>query len=142
MAEAEDVGTAPLERVQSGDVSRFNRGGKVPGLAAQIRALSQDGTVIARFVMSLVTGDEPAPPAVRLDAARWLAERAYGKTPDLVVTASATTEQARALMEAADGGIEALARSLAPPPASARTLDATPLATSDAEPPDVPSASE
>jgi hypothetical protein len=57
-----------------------NPGGRPKGLTRRVRELvGDDGTAIAEFMYS-VMADEGARTADRLEAARWLADRGFGKT--------------------------------------------------------------
>jgi hypothetical protein len=57
-----------------------NPGGRPKGLTRRVRELvGDDGTAIAEF-MYAVMSDEGARTADRLEAARWLADRGFGKT--------------------------------------------------------------
>ena len=63
-----------------------NPGGRPKGLSRRVRELvGDDGHEIAEFMFT-VMNDERARNADRIDAAKWLADRAFGKAP-LVVTA-------------------------------------------------------
>jgi hypothetical protein len=58
-----------------------NPGGRPKGLTRRVRELvGDDGTAIAEFMYS-VMADELARTADRLEAARWLADRGFGKPP-------------------------------------------------------------
>jgi len=58
-----------------------NPGGRPKGLTRRVRELvGDDGTEIAEF-MYAVMADEGARMADRLEAARWLADRGFGKPP-------------------------------------------------------------
>jgi hypothetical protein len=58
-----------------------NPGGRPKGLTRRVRELvGDDGTAIAEFMYS-VMADEGSRTADRLEAARWLADRGFGKTP-------------------------------------------------------------
>ncbi len=61
-----------------------NPGGRPKGLTRRVRELvGDDGTAIAEFMYS-VMADEGARTADRLEAARWLADRGFGKSPQAV----------------------------------------------------------
>jgi hypothetical protein len=58
-----------------------NPGGRPKGLTRRVRELvGDDGTAIAEFMFA-VMADEGARTADRLEAARWLADRGFGKPP-------------------------------------------------------------
>jgi hypothetical protein len=58
-----------------------NPGGRPKGLTRRVRELvGDDGTAIAEFMYS-VMADEGVRTADRLEAARWLADRGFGKPP-------------------------------------------------------------
>lgn len=67
-----------------------NPGGRPKGLSRRVRELvGDDGEVIAEYMLS-VMHDEKARTADRLEAAKWLADRGFGRTVqtlDLDVTA-------------------------------------------------------
>jgi len=67
-----------------------NPGGRPKGLSRRVRELvGDDGHEIAEFMFTLMT-DERARNADRIEAAKWLADRGFGKSP-LVVSAGVTT---------------------------------------------------
>ena len=56
-----------------------NPGGRPKGLARTVRELvGEDGSVVAEFMLS-VMGDERARTRDRLEAGKWLADRAFGR---------------------------------------------------------------
>jgi hypothetical protein len=58
-----------------------NPGGRPKGLTRRVRELvGEDGELIADYMLSVMT-DEGARTAERLEAARWLADRGFGKPP-------------------------------------------------------------
>jgi hypothetical protein len=58
-----------------------NPGGRPKGLARRVRELvGDDGTAIADFMFAVMV-DQRARMGDRLDAARWLADRGFGKPP-------------------------------------------------------------
>ena len=58
-----------------------NPGGRPKGLTRRVRELvGEDGELIANYMLSVMT-DEGARTADRLEAARWLADRGFGKPP-------------------------------------------------------------
>ena len=64
-----------------------NPGGRPKGLTRRVRELvGDDGTAIAEFMYS-VMADEGARTADRLEAARWLADRGFGKALQAVEVA-------------------------------------------------------
>ena len=84
-----------------GDDGRRNAGGRPRGLAAAARAaVGDDGNDLIAFFSAIMRGDraflgERRPIALRdrMDAARWLADRAYGKPPQTVAVADLEQEQ-------------------------------------------------
>lgn len=86
---------------------RRNAGGRPRGLAAAARAaIGNDGSTLIDFFMTVLRGDGRAlgvrqiPLAARLDAARWLADGAYGKPPQTVEIADVEREQQAAALHA------------------------------------------
>ena len=68
-----------------------NPGGRPKGLSRRVREfVGDDGHEIAEFMFS-VMNDERARTADRIEAAKWLADRGFGKAP-LVVSAGVTAE--------------------------------------------------
>ena len=68
-----------------------NPGGRPKGLSRRVRELvGEDGGAIAEYMLE-VMNDERARTADRIEAAKWLADRGFGKAP-LVVTAGVTAE--------------------------------------------------
>lgn len=69
-----------------------NPGGRPKGLSRRVRELvGDDGHEIAEFMFS-VMADERARNADRIDAAKWLADRGFGRAA-ITVDASMTPEQ-------------------------------------------------
>jgi Family of unknown function (DUF5681) len=61
-----------------------NPGGRPKGLARRVRELvGENGELILQFMVQ-VLGDERARTADRLEAARWLADRGFGKSVQAV----------------------------------------------------------
>lgn len=79
-----------------------NPGGRPKGLSRRLRELvGEDGEVIAKYMVSVMT-DEKARTADRLEAAKWLADRAFGRsvqTMDLDVTARPTINVTKLSLE-------------------------------------------
>jgi hypothetical protein len=72
-------------------VSR-NPGGRPKGLSRRVREfVGDDGEAIAEFMLE-VMNDGRARTADRIEAAKWLADRGFGKAP-LVISAGVTAEQ-------------------------------------------------
>ena len=68
-----------------------NPGGRPRGLSRRVRELvGDDGHEIAEYMFSVMT-DQRARNADRIDAAKWLADRGFGKAP-LIVSAGVTAE--------------------------------------------------
>jgi hypothetical protein len=84
---------APAQQSRTRGLTPFPKGvsgnpkGREPGLKALILASTRNGTELVRFVLLIFRGKRPpggraaAPPSLRdrLDAATWLADRAFGK---------------------------------------------------------------
>jgi hypothetical protein len=69
-----------------------NPGGRPKGLSRRVRELvGDDGHEIAEFMVSVMT-DERARNADRIEAAKWLADRGFGKAP-LVLDAGVSPER-------------------------------------------------
>lgn len=51
---------------------------------------TRNGRDVVEVVDEIMMGKISAPPAVRLDAAKWIAERIWGKAPDIVAHVDAT----------------------------------------------------
>lgn len=64
----------PFKPGQSG-----NPGGRPKGLAAQIRDATKDGQEIVEFYLQVFRGNHDLSEKHQMDAASWLADRAYGK---------------------------------------------------------------
>lgn len=68
-----------------------NPGGRPKGLSRRVRELvGEDGEAIARYMLSVMK-DERARNADRIEAAKWLADRGFGKAP-LVIDTGVTAE--------------------------------------------------
>lgn len=118
------AGLIPWQPGKSGNPSGRPKGSQ--GLAARIRERTQDGKVILDYLMSVLTGKEKATPKDRLDAAKILLDRGYGKAIEtqISLTAGAGGELAAQM---ADEQLERLARqlvaSVAKPPESLGFLE-------------------
>ena len=66
----------PFKKGQSG-----NPGGRPKGLAAHIRKATKDGQELADFMLEVFRNQQGGriPLPVRMDAAKWLADRGFGK---------------------------------------------------------------
>jgi hypothetical protein len=97
-----------------GHDARRNAGGRPRGLAAAARdALGNDGHDLIAFFSAVMRGDraflgERRPIALRdrMEAARWLADRAYGKPPQTVTIADLEQEQREKTMAVLQGARE------------------------------------
>ena len=59
-----------------------NPGGRPRGLASQIRECTSDGEELVDFYLAVFRGEDESLciPRIRMEAARWLTERGFGKT--------------------------------------------------------------
>ena len=74
-----------------------NPGGRPKGLARRVRELvGEDGELLLQFMIDML-GDDNARTADRLDAARWLADRGFGKAVQAVEIDVPTHSWANAL---------------------------------------------
>jgi hypothetical protein len=97
-----------------GHDARRNAGGRPRGLAAAARAaLGNDGGDLIAFFSAVMRGDrkflgERRPIALRdrMQAATWLADRAYGKPPQTVAVADLEREQREKTTAALQGARE------------------------------------
>ena len=57
-----------------------NPGGRAKGLAAKVRAATKDGDMLVKFMVEVFNGTpEGCTNRDRVDAAKWLGERGWGK---------------------------------------------------------------
>ena len=56
-----------------------NPGGRPKGLAARVRAQTDDGAELVDFMLNVLRGRRKAPLRLRMEAAAWLADRGFGK---------------------------------------------------------------
>ncbi len=93
--------------------SVLNPGGRPKGIAAQIRALTNDGKGIYERMHAIWTGEEPGfNSRDRLEAGKWLADRAYGRAVETTVQVEADAQSQGAATELATEQLEQLARSV------------------------------
>jgi hypothetical protein len=102
----------------------LNPGGRPRGLAARLRAETKDGQQIIDVFKKIALGQLRATTRDRLDAARWIAERMWGKTPDVVITGTMSPEQQAIASELTREQLLSLASATGRLPASAETVDA------------------
>jgi len=69
----------PWPKGQSG-----NPGGRPKGLAALVRAETDEGAELVAFMLDVLRGKRRAPTALRLQAVQWLADRGWGKATQVV----------------------------------------------------------
>lgn len=91
-----------------------NPGGRPKGLASRVRELTGDGEAVLDLLMDVLTGQMKANPREKLEAAKILLERGWGKAPELSVNVNANTTLSDIAGELADAHLETLARVLAP----------------------------
>jgi hypothetical protein len=78
----------------------LNPGGRPKGLAARIRAETADGALLVETMLNIVRARTIKSTARdRIEAVRWLADRAYGRTPETVLTGSLSPEQVETMGE-------------------------------------------
>ena len=58
-----------------------NPGGRPKGLAALVRAQTNDGAELVTFMLAVLRGRKKAPLRLRMEAAAWLADRGFGRVP-------------------------------------------------------------
>ena len=56
-----------------------NPGGRPKGISKYVRGLTDDGTMLAEFMLEVLQGKHGANLRDRMSAATWLAERGFGK---------------------------------------------------------------
>lgn len=56
-----------------------NPGGRPKGIAALVRTETADGAELVAFMLAILRGTRRAPLRLRMEAAAWLADRAFGK---------------------------------------------------------------
>ena len=88
--------------------------GRPKGLQARCRELTNDGEDLAEIAGRFLRGEIPGQSARdRLEAMRFLADRAYGKAPETILQANVNVGPS-AITELSKQDLEALARSVAP----------------------------
>lgn len=65
------------------------KGGRPKSLATRLKMATRSGRDVVETVDKIMMGEIDAPAAVRLDAAKWIGERIWGKAPDLTVNLNA-----------------------------------------------------
>lgn len=85
-----------------------NPGGRPKGLAALVRSQTMEGAELVAFYLAIMRGtkriDKRAPPlALRMDAAAWLADRAFGKPPQQLEHGGAEGGPLRIIIEYGEG---------------------------------------
>lgn len=66
-------------RFVKGNTEGNGRPKGIAGLAEQIKLATNDGSTLVKFYMSVFQGGERARLEHRMEAAKWLAERGWGK---------------------------------------------------------------
>jgi hypothetical protein len=125
-AESRTKNSAPTEHLKAYSWRKGvsgNPGGRPKGLAHRIRQMTENGQTILDLYLGVATGKIRAPVRDQLQAAAWLTERGWGKTPDITLTAELDGETAAAAMALSTGELQALAASLPP---GDMTIDAVP----------------
>lgn len=89
-----------------------NPGGRPKGVHARIAAMTNDGQDILELFADVMKGRIKGTPRDRLDAAKELSNRLWGKAPEMVVNLSAHGSLGEAAAEMADVHLESLARAL------------------------------
>lgn len=110
-----------------------NPGGRPKGLAARVRTATSEGADIVEFMVGVLRNGK-ASNKDRIEAAKWLADRGFGRAVETTVTVQGSGETSGALADLADAQLEHLARTLKP--ADLATPLATVLPFSPSKPPD------
>ena len=69
--------------------SGINPGGRPKGLAERCREATRDGADVVQFMLDVLQGKEDCKTADRLEAAKWFADRGFGKAMETTLTATA-----------------------------------------------------
>jgi hypothetical protein len=67
--------------IESEDLSNTRGGLPIPSFASVVRDETVDGAELVEFVLGIFRGRREADVRTRLDAATWLANRAFGRVP-------------------------------------------------------------
>jgi hypothetical protein len=107
----------------------LNPAGRPKSVLAQILEIEQkNGRTVVERIAEFAYGLEPCTSRDQLDAARWLAERKHGKTPDIVLTGAMNAEQQAVVQELTREQLLALAETNGlPRPARLEVIDVTPV---------------
>lgn len=90
-----------------------NPKGRPPSIAARIKAITRDGDMLLEYLLGVLDGSSGASHRERMEAAKLLFERGYGKATDTHVIVNGTgTEAGEAALALTADQLEGLARSL------------------------------
>jgi hypothetical protein len=95
--------------------STANPGGKPKGLASRVREATSDGETLVTFFQGILGGTIKCNARDRIEAAKWLADRGWGRAVETSVQVEADQATARAAVALTDDQLESLARTIAPP---------------------------
>jgi hypothetical protein len=111
----------------------LNPGGRPRSVLSLILEIEQrNGRTVVERIAEFAYGLEPCTSRDQLDAARWLAERKHGKTPDIVLTGAMNAEQQAVVQELTREQLLALAETNGlPRPARLEVIDVTPVLSSE-----------
>lgn len=93
-----------------------NPGGRPSGVRERIRQMTHGGEDILLFLQGLVIGREKATMNVRLDAARELGNRLWGRPVDTTVQIEANSQNAAARLDLPPNILESIAQLASPDP--------------------------
>ena len=71
------------------EIGHKSKGGRPKSLATRLKMATRSGRDVVETVDKILMGEIDAPAAVRLDAAKWIAERIWGKAPDVSLNVNA-----------------------------------------------------
>lgn len=114
------AGLTPWRKGQSG-----NPGGRPRGLASRVREATRDGEDLVEFMLNVLNGKIKATPRDRIESAKWLADRGFGRSVEVSATLTAQLDSSGAVQGMADDQLEQLARQLSGGSTVGRTV--TPL---------------